>query len=102
MNGARYEGSETVEGRLAAVVMELFSSFEERNRKEKRSDIVDYADIAAALRPYVQKELLQVRLEELRDARNESRNRLVAREATLFRELAVFEEQIVAQRRAQS
>ena len=91
MNGPRYEGSETIEGRLAAVVMQLFHSFEERNRRENRSDIVDYADVAAALRPYVQKEILHVRIEEVRESRDESRKRLVAREATLLRQLGDLE-----------
>lgn len=96
MNGARYEGSETVEGRLAAVVMELLHSFEDRNRRENRSDIVDYVDVATALRPYVQKEIVFARIEEVREVRNESRNRLVARETTLLRELADLEAHIHA------
>jgi FMN-dependent NADH-azoreductase len=94
VNGPRYEGGETVEGRLAAVVMELLHSIEERNRSENRSDIVDYADIAAALRPYVKKEIVHARMEEVREARTESRNRLIAREATLVQELANLEAQI--------
>jgi hypothetical protein len=94
MNGARYEGSESVEGRLAAVVMQLFNSFEERNRKENRSQIVDYADVADALRPYVQKEILHARIEEVREIRQESRNRLVAREAVLLRQLGDLDQAI--------
>jgi hypothetical protein len=94
MNGARYEGSESVEGRLAAVVMQLFNSFEERNRKENRSEIVDYADVADALRPYVQKEILHARIEEVREIRQESRNRLVAREAVLLRQLGDLDQAI--------
>lgn len=96
MNGARYEGSETVEGRLAAVVMELLSTIEQRNQREGHSDIVDYADLREHLRPYLQKEILHARMEEVREARNESRNRLVAREAVLVRELAEVEAQIAS------
>ncbi|MHB8666781.1 MAG: hypothetical protein ACYC7B_04575 [Burkholderiales bacterium] len=94
MNGARYEASETVEGRLAAVVMQLFHTFEDRNTRENRSDIVDYADVAAALRPYVQKEIVHARIEEVGALRNQTRNRLIAYEATLLRELAEIEARI--------
>jgi hypothetical protein len=98
MNGSRYEASETVEGRLAAVMMELLHTIEERNRREKRADIVDYADIREALRPYVQKEIVHARIQEVTAARNEGRNRLVAREATLQQELAELEGQIVGRK----
>ena len=98
MNGARYEGGETAEARLAAVVMELLHSIDQRNLRQQRNDMVDYADITAAIRPYVQKELLHARIEEIRESRNEARNRLVAREATLHQELARLEGEIVAGR----
>ena len=101
MNGPRYEASETVEGRLAAVVKELLYNIEDRNRREKRHDIVDYADIREALRPYVQKEIVHARIQEVTAARNEGRNRLVAREAALQQELATLEGQIVARKPAQ-
>src|SRR5579885_1701841 len=96
MNGARYEGAETPEERLAAVVMEVFHRFEERNRRERRSDIVDYADISMALQPYLHKELLLARVEEVRKLREASRNALVAREGTLLQELANAEARIVS------
>jgi len=96
MNGARYEGADTVEAKLAAVVMEVFHRFDMRNRHERRSEIVDYADVAAALRPFVNKELVLARVDEVRKLREESRNRLVAREATLMRDLAEIERDIVA------
>jgi hypothetical protein len=98
MNGARYEGAETVEGRLAAVVMELLHTIEQRNLRERRSDIVDYADLRTELRPYVQKEIVHARIEEVTAARNEGRNRLVAREGTLQQQLADLEGQIMARK----
>jgi len=96
MNGPRYEGSDTIEGRLAAVVMALVRSFEDRNLREGRSEILDYADVATALRPYVQKEIVHARIEEVREIRQGERNRGVAREATLLRELADLESQIIS------
>ncbi|HLJ17984.1 MAG TPA: hypothetical protein VKV15_26035 [Bryobacteraceae bacterium] len=81
---------------MAAVVMDVFHRFEQRNRSERRSDIVDYADIATALRPYLRKELLLARADELRKIREASRNALVAREGTLMQELADVEAILVA------
>jgi hypothetical protein len=99
MNGARYEVAETPEERIAAVVMCVLHHFEQRNRSERRADIVDYADIALALRPYLRKELLLARADELRRIRELSRNALVAREGTLMQELADVEAILVAGKR---
>ena len=95
MNGTRYASGKTPEERLAAVVMELINAINERNRHQKRADILDYADLREALRPYVQKEIIHARIEEITIARNDTRNRMIAREASLNRELAMIEGQIV-------
>lgn len=94
MNGSRYAAAATPEGRLAAIVMELFYANEERNRREGTAHIVDYADLEAALQPYVRKELLHVQLEEVRSLREKSRNALVAREQILYEKLAEVEGRI--------
>jgi hypothetical protein len=74
--------------------MDLLHSIEARNRQEKLTDMIDYADLREALRPYIQKEIIHARIEEITVARNEGRNRLIAREATLQQELANVEGQI--------
>ena len=84
MNG-RIEDADTPEERLAAVIVSVL-----KRRPEKEWWRLDYADFAAALRPYVRRELLNVQLEEVRRQRTPSVNR----EQTLFQELADAEGQI--------
>jgi len=95
MNGTRYANGKTAEERLAAVVMELIYAINERNRHQKRADILDYADLREALRPYVQKELVHRAIQEVTRMRDEDRNRMIAREASLQQELAMLEGQII-------
>lgn len=85
MNG-RISDSPTPEGRLAAVVIS-------RLKETKEEDLykLDYADFEEALRPFLQRELIHVRIEEVKKMRTEQRDDQVLREAELYQELATVE-----------
>lgn len=84
MNG-RIEREATPEARLAAVAKSLEVKME-GNRKRP-----DYADYRDALRPYIQRELILVKIEEARHAAGAN---LTARVRELAKELAEVNERI--------
>ena len=93
MNGRRDE-AQTPEGRLAAVVITLM-----RARPDSDMWKLDYADFESELRPYLQREILNARLEELRNHRTQAIGGTIDREKTLFQELANVEGEITRRRR---
>ncbi|MGB2633213.1 MAG: hypothetical protein WAM58_04685 [Candidatus Acidiferrum sp.] len=88
MNG-RISKAETPEARLAAVAVALLKSIPEKTWWR-----IDYADFEEALRPYVKRELLNARLEELRRQRTSARDQTVVQERELFQQLVQVEKQI--------
>jgi hypothetical protein len=87
MSGARYDEEKTSEARLAAVVMLLLKRVEQRNIREGTAHMVDYADLEEHLRPFVQRELLNARLDELHTNRYHARHVMDERQEQLQREL---------------
>lgn len=85
MNG-RVEENKTPEGRLAAVVISIL-----KKKKEDEWWKLDYADFAAALAPFVQREIINARLDELRNRRSAVLEANIKRERELFQELAKVE-----------
>src|SRR5215831_12483316 len=90
MNG-RIDRAETPEARLAAVVVSVLKAIPEETWWH-----LDYADFEKALKPYVKRELLHARLEELRDHRVVTRDRLILHETRLFQELMEIEKLIAS------
>jgi hypothetical protein len=86
MNGRSTDGEVTPEERLAAVFNSAVL------RASKHGCEVDYADFRDELRPFVHKELLQARLDELRRLRMP--HLMSAREAHLLEALGKIEQAI--------
>jgi hypothetical protein len=61
MNGRMHDCDESPEGRIAAVVRSLCIQMEKKRKREP-----DYADFREVLRPFVQRELLNARIDEAR------------------------------------
>ena len=98
MNGPEYEKATSVARRIAAVVMHTLYQNQELNRRTGTGHIVGHSDFEQALAPYLAKEIAyaetRARLEEIKAMRERSRNWLVAREETLYQELAKLEEDL--------
>lgn len=99
MNGRVFD-AETPEERLAAVVISTILANERRNLREGTAHILDYQDFAAALKPFIQRELVTARMEEIRFARSthplieERRKMLVERQKDLLGDLIAAEKKI--------
>jgi len=98
VNGPEYEKATSVARRIAAVVMQAIYEINEMNRRMGTGHIVGHNDLEQALTPFLAKEIAyaetRVRLEEVKAMRERSRNWLVAREETLYQELAKLEEDL--------
>ena len=83
------EREETPEGRIAAVAVSLLRFMEERNRETGvGAKEPDYADFRDAFAPYVKKEILLARIDEMRHSHSKV---ITERVTELGRELLELE-----------
>jgi hypothetical protein len=87
---------ETPEGRLAAAAITAMHHIRDRTRHDP-----DVADLRELLRPFVHRELIHARMQELQSCRAAAtlnRETLIMREKDLFAELAQVEKTILEKR----